>query len=405
VSEHDWQAPDGSTPRQPALPSAPPSPPPFAPAPQPQWGAVAPVGPAAWTPPPKPGLLPLRPMGFGTLLWAPFRTLRRNPAATFGSGLLVQLAALLLTSAVMVPALVYVIGRLDSAQPDDLDALLPGSIGVMVLVTLVAVAVSVVASAFLQGVMVEEVASGTLGERLGLGALWRRTLPRIAPLIGWTLLVALAVLIVIALLTGIIVLGAMTSPVGLAVGIGVVVLLLLGLAVLGFWLGIRVSLVPSIIVLERLGIRAAVRRSWGLTIGFFWRTLGIILLVGVILNIAAQIVVQPISLVGGFLPVLVDPTGTGASTVILVVVTVVSLLVSLVIGAITTVVQAAVIGVVYIDLRMRSEGLDLELQRHVERRDAGLEVGDPWAPPPAAPSGHERPGPAAPGASPGGAPA
>ena len=40
-----------------------------------------PPGRGRWTPPPKPGLLPLRPMGFGTLLWAPFRTLRRNPAA------------------------------------------------------------------------------------------------------------------------------------------------------------------------------------------------------------------------------------------------------------------------------------------------------------------------------------
>ncbi|GAA1840967.1 hypothetical protein [Agromyces salentinus] len=393
MSEHDWQAPGAPLPR------------PTTPAPDPQWGPVAPGGPSAWTPPPRPGLLPLRPMGFGTLLWAPFRTLRRNPAATFGSGLLVQLAALLVTSAVMIPAFVFVIGRLDSAQPDDLDALLPGSIGIMVLVMLVAVAVSVVASAFLQGVMVEEVASGTLGEKLSLGALWRRTLPRIGPLIGWTVLVALAVLIVIALLTGIIVLGAVTSPVGLAVGIFVVVLLSLGLAVLGFWIGTRVALVPSIIVLERVGIVAAVRRSWRLTTGFFWRTLGIILLVAVILNIAAQIVVQPISLIGGFLPMIVDPTGTGAAIVILVVVTIVSMLLSLVIGSITTVVQAAVIGVVYIDLRMRSEGLDLELQRHVERRDAGLELGDPWTPPTDAPVPAGYTAPSATGSSPGGAPA
>ncbi|MGI9823167.1 hypothetical protein [Agromyces sp. Marseille-Q5079] len=397
MSEHDWQAPGSPTPRPPMPASAP--------AYGPQWGAAAPGGPAAWTPPPRPGLLPLRPMGFGTLLWAPFRTLRRNPAATFGSGLLVQLVVLVITTAVMVPAFVFVLGRLDSAQPDDLDALLPGSIGVMVLVMLVAVAVSVVAGAFLQGVMVEEVASGTLGEKLGLGALWRRTLPRIGPLIGWTVLVAAALLIVSAALVGIIVLGAVTSPIGLAVGIVVVVLLVLGLVVLGFWLGIRVSLVPSIIVLERAGIAAAVRRSWRLTTGFFWRTLGIIVLVGVMLYVASQIVVQPISLIGGLLSAIVDPTGAGAATVILIVVTVIAMLLSLVIGAITTVVQAAVIGVVYIDLRMRTEGLDLELQRHVELRDAGYAVGDPWAAPPAVAETTGHPGAAAPGASPGDAPA
>ena len=47
---------------------------------------------------------------------------------------------------------------------------------------------------------------------------------------------------------------------------------------------------------------------------------------------------------------------------------------SLLIGAITAVVQAALVAVIYIDLRMRKEGLDLELERYVElarRRTAG----------------------------------
>ena len=54
---------------------------------------------------------------------------------------------------------------------------------------------------------------------------------------------------------------------------------------------------------------------------------------------------------------------------------------SLLIGAITAVVQAALVAVIYIDLRMRREGLDLELERHVEQRDAGRPVGDPYRPP------------------------
>ena len=58
-----------------------------------------------------------------------------------------------------------------------------------------------------------------------------------------------------------------------------------------------------------------------------------------------------------------------------------TLILSLLIGAITAVVQAALIAVIYIDLRMRKEGLDLELERYVELGDAGRAVDDPYRAP------------------------
>ncbi len=122
-------------------------------------------------------------------------------------------------------------------------------------------------------------------------------------------------------------------------------------------------------------------RSWRLTDGAYWRTLGVLLLVGVILNVAAQVVVQPVSLVGSLLAVVIDPTGTGAALTITIITTVVTLVLSLLIGAITAVVQAALVAVIYIDLRMRKEGLDLELERFVELRDAGQAVDDPYLAP------------------------
>ena len=111
-------------------------------------------------------------MGFGTLLWAPFRTLRRNPAATFGSGLVVQLVSAVATAAVLVPFLAMTFARLDGATTADTDAILAGTIGGFLLLMLVPIALSVVAGAFLQGVMVVDVATGTVGDRLGFGALW-----------------------------------------------------------------------------------------------------------------------------------------------------------------------------------------------------------------------------------------
>ncbi|WP_448003889.1 glycerophosphoryl diester phosphodiesterase membrane domain-containing protein [Agromyces bauzanensis] len=391
MSDHEWQAPGGSpqasrpdassAPGGAADPGAygPPPPPPFtSPGGSPP---PPPPPPGAWTPPPKPGLLPLRPLGFGTLLWAPFRTLRRNPAATFGSGLVVQLVSAVATAAVVVPFLAVAVTRLENATEADADAILSGTVGGFLLLMLVPIAISVVVSAFLQGVMVIEVASGTLGDRLGFGALWRRAAKRIWPLIGWTLLLGAALLAAVALLVLIVLLAGSISPTGLAVGIGIAVLLGLGLVVLGAWVGVKLALVPSVIVLERAGIRTAMARSWRLTDGFFWRTFGTLFLVAFILNVAANVVVQPVSLVGTLLAVIVDPTGTGSALTITIVTTVVTLILSLLIGAITAVVQAALIAVIYIDLRMRKEGLDLELERHVEARGAGLPVGDPYGPP------------------------
>lgn len=430
MSDHDWQAPGGPVPRSndsdaaeatPAGASPPPAPPQFEEprygqppvSGQPAYGQPAfgpptfgppsyadpgtyvPTAPGGWTPPPKPGLLPLRPLGFGTLLWAPFRTLRRNPAATFGSGLVVQLVSVIATTVVFVPFFVVTFSRLENATTADADAILSGTVGGLLLLLLVPIGVTLVASAFLQGIMVVDVATGTVGDRLGFGALWKRAAKRIGPLIGWTALLAVALIAAVALLFVIVLIAGSISPAGLAVGIAIALILGLGLLVLGFWIGVKLSLVPSVIVLEQAGIRQAVARSWRLTDGFFWRTLGVLLLVSVILNLAAQVVVQPVSLIGTILALVIDPTGTGAAIVITVVTTIVTLILTLLIGAITAVVQAALVAVIYIDLRMRKEGLDLELERFVERRDAGQPVDDPYRVPAAAPgppaTGSERP--------------
>lgn len=377
--------------------SAQPVPPPLPPIVPPGYGAASgsggphpgyapPPGPAAWAPPPRPGLLPLRPMSFGTLLWAPFRTLRRNPAAVFGTGLVVQLVSAIASAAVFVPLFAWIFGRVETASAADLDAILSGAVGWVILLSIVPIAVSVVASAFLQGVMVVEVASGTLGEKLPFGALWRRAARRIGPLIGWTLLVGAAVMIAFGVLVGGVVAAAFISPEAALIAGLVAFLALIGLAVLGAWLGTKLALVPSVIVLEGAGIGRAVRRSWSLTNGSFWRTFGLIVLVGLILGFAANVVVQPISFLGTILATILDPALGDTYLAVTVGTTIATLVLSILIGAITSVVQAALIAVIYIDLRMRTEGLDLELERHVAARDAGAAVSDPYAAVPHSPA-------------------
>jgi hypothetical protein len=59
---------------------------------------------------------------------------------------------------------------------------------------------------------------------------------------------------------------------------------------------------------------------------------------------------------------------------------VVRMIVTVLVGAIGAIVQSATIALLYIDLRMRKEGLDLELTRFVEARQSGATgLTDPYA--------------------------
>ena len=53
----------------------------------------------------------MRPLGFGTLLWAPFQVLRRNPKATFGSALIVQGVVALVTVVIVGLVTYFALGR------------------------------------------------------------------------------------------------------------------------------------------------------------------------------------------------------------------------------------------------------------------------------------------------------
>jgi hypothetical protein len=390
-----WQPPvdpsAGPAPQGPfSGPAIPPPSPYGAPAPAPFGapdGAPAPGQPAGWTPPPKPGLVPLRPLAFGTLLGASFQVLRRNPRPMFGFALIIT--AIVSLSAGLVVGLVTVgaLTRIESALDEDVDAIAAGSIALIILAGLVAVALSLVASAILQGVVSLEVARGTLGEKLRLGGLWRAARGRIGALIGWTLLLTaalvVAIVIVILIIVGLSIAG---GAAGVVVGVLLGLALFGGLAVLGSWIGTRLALVPSALMIERLPLRAAITRSWTLSIGYFWRTFGTLILVAFILSFAGQIITTPVQLVFSLGGGLLNPNADeDAMLGTLLVGSLVTTVISVVIGAISAVVQSATAALIYIDLRMRKEGLDLELAHFVEARQAGAtEIADPFLPRPAA---------------------
>lgn len=378
TDEQQWQAPGAATPPPPPPPGTPPPPGAGAPPPPPGYydapnGAAVNAG---WTPPPKPGLIPLRPMALGTILGASFRVLRRNPRPTFGVALLIQAAAFLV-SMIIVGAITFVsASRISAATSDDQTAIIAGTVAMVVVSGLVTVFLSLVAGAILQGIIVVEVARGTLGEKLPLRRLWGFAKGRIWALVGWATIVGAVMLVVLGVIVGLIVL--MVSTMG---NLGIVLSVLLGLAsllgliVVGVWLGTKLSLVPSALVLERLTIRGAISRSWTLTKDNFWRVFGIQALVGVILSVASNIVIAPFSIIIPLIMVLLDPNNSDptASVVWAIVAYVIQIVVTVVIGTITSIVMTATASLLYLDLRMRKEGLDLQLTRFVEARHLGAD--------------------------------
>ncbi|MFF1878042.1 hypothetical protein [Leifsonia sp. NPDC058230] len=393
TDEQNWQAPG----TQPPAPGAPqpaagtPPPPPQAPYGYGQQPGYYYGQQPGWTPPPKPGLIPLRPLSFGTLIGAPFQALRRNPKITVGAALLIQTIPSIVVSLLLVGGAVLLVSRIATADSSDQAAITAGAIGGSIVLGLLAAVVSAISSALLQGVVVGEVARGTVGEKLSFRSLWHLVKGRIGALIGWTFLLALgwtlAVVLVVLVAVALFALGG--GP-GIGGGIAVVIFGGLGLAALAIWLNTKLVMVPSALVLERLSLRRAVVRSWNLSSGYFWKTFGIIALIAVIVYAVVQIISIPFSILGGllggiFAPTSVstgDPSAFSQLIVSQLGVNILASIVGAIVGAVMSVVQTATVALLYIDLRMRKEGLDLELVRFVEARQSGrTDVRDPYLPP------------------------
>jgi len=114
----------------------------------------------------------------------------------------------------------------------------------------------------------------------------------------------------------------------------------------------------------------------------YWRTFGIQLLVVFIVQTVAGVITAPLSIIIGLGAGLLNPNGDQTALIVAgIVLYALTIVVSIVFGAIASVVQAATPALIYIDLRMRKEGLDLELSRFVEARQAGdASVPDPYLP-------------------------
>lgn len=330
---------------------------------------AVPAAAPGWTPPPRPGLVPLRPLTLGTIISASFGVLRRNPLATFGPALLVALALAVVTSLGTIALLTSVIASGSGSSDTDAIGAVSNGLGGALLSFLGSTGLELAGSQIVLAVVALATAAGVVGERRRPAALWRRTRGRRLAVLGWALLVAVVAFAAIGLLVGAV---AALAVAGGAAGPAIAVLLLVvaipGAVVLWAWLTTKLAFVPPAIVVERLRMGAAVRRSWRLTRGRFWRVLGIRLLVAVMLGAAQGLLGIPIQLLASIVASLVLPNGAtdDADRTLVVVTTLLTQAAGSLVAAITLVLSTATTSLLYLDVRMRSEGLDLELARYVE---------------------------------------
>ncbi|WP_345028552.1 hypothetical protein, partial [Cellulomonas oligotrophica] len=320
-------------------------------APQPAYG---PAG-GGWVPAPvQPGIVPLRPLGLGEVLDGSVRAIRANPTVMFG------LTALVVTVTVVLQTLVQLyLSRVLAASLSD--AMLSSGLaadGGAEMTDILALSgaqtvtapLLVPAVTMLTGLLIVSVSRSVIGRTVSIREVLRS--PRVWWVFGFSVLVGLAQLVVLAALVGVVVLAFVQGQEALAWV--VLVVGLLAVLVAGVWVMVRTLLVPAALMLEGKPFWATVARAWRLTRGSFWRLLGIYLLSSVLVSVLAQLFVVPASLIGS---VVVGATGSYDLTLV------VSAIGNVVGLTVSTSFLAAVVALLYVDVRMRSEGLDVELAR------------------------------------------
>jgi hypothetical protein len=218
-----------------------------------------------------------------------------------------------------------------------------------------------IAVSVLNAILVVAVSGAVLGQRMPPGLLWSRVKGRIWAVFGLTLLTSLAVfaILVVGVTPGI-VLAVVVRNVATVV---LAVLLGIGAVVAAVFAGTRWSMAGPALLLEEASVTTAMRRSWRLTTGSFWRVLGILVLTQIIVGFGSGLVGTPFSVGGGILSGLGLADQNLTFTVLGLLVTGIGQIVA---GTVFYPFTAAVTALIYVDLRMRREGLGVELMRAAE---------------------------------------
>ena len=280
-----------------------------------------------WSWAPKPGIIPLRPLTLTDLFSGSFSALRKNPSVLFGFTIIVMtVVALLSLAGTMLPLFSFtsLMGDLD---PQASSKALLDSAYMSVVSTIVGyialLAGSFLAGTVLDGVLSVAVSQLVIGKKITFKQSWALVKPRLWSMLGASFLSMLAVgspLLVLVILFFMSLYSWPGSDAFFSL-FGLLLALALPVVLVSYVISIRFLYTPICAVLEEKGPIEAVKRSWALTSGSFWVTLGRVILINVVVGFIAGMIVQIIGIIAVIVmfTILGDPSSPSTvwSTIIL----------------------------------------------------------------------------------------
>ncbi|WP_314965961.1 glycerophosphoryl diester phosphodiesterase membrane domain-containing protein [uncultured Actinomyces sp.] len=259
---------------------------------------------STWSWAPKPGIIPLRPLTLTDLFSGSFSALRKNPSVLFGFTIIVMtVVALLSLAGTMLPLFSFTSLMSNDLDPQASSKALLDSAYLSVVSTIVGyialLAGSFLAGTVLDGVLSVAVSQLVIGKKITFKQSWALVKPRLWSMLGASLLSMLAVgspLLVLVILFFMSLYSWPGSDAFFSL-FGLLLALALPVVLVSYVISIRFLYAPICAVLEEKGPIEAVKRSWALTSGSFWVTLGRVILINVVVGFIAGLIVQIIGII------------------------------------------------------------------------------------------------------------
>lgn len=302
----------------------------------------------------KPGIIPLRPLGLGEIYDGMFGAIRRAPGVVLG--LVSVVVAVFVAIAVVIG---YVVapwisstgfGQLWNDEMGDLGEMSGfyslGSYTIQLLVALIVPLATIFATA----IVVVAIGQLIINRPVRAGDVWIKVSSRLLALLGVFFLVSILPALVYAVIVVLAIwLGSLVSN-ELAAGLGAIAFF--GGLIYYIFLQTRWIFAPTVLILEERKVIDSIKRSSALVKGSFWRVVGYYLLTTIALSMI-------VGFVAGFaqslLMIFAGDIDQGVWGLLG------YALIQIATSTLTVGALAAVLTLLYVDIRMRKEALDLEL--------------------------------------------
>lgn len=281
----------------------------------------------------------LRPMGFGDILDEALALYRQNFVLFVATVALVQIPVLIITIvlslAFIASSLAHLVTVIQNATQTQDFSQVGGVIATAVVYALVLLIVNAIAATLQGAALVLIISNRFLDRTLKIGDAYKAAFTRLGALL--IAQVWIFVRFVIALVVNAVILGVIAAILHSA---AIQLILILASVCLYIYFGIAWIVTTQAIILDGTGGFAATGRSRMLVRGFWWKALGLALLLGIINLILTRLS----NSIGG-----ADARGIILSSII-----------TSIVGILFTPVQTTVYTLLFYDLKIRKEAFDLE---------------------------------------------